>query len=378
MKVLVVGDFFPNLELQNTLLYNAPSKILNKFYNIIQNSDLAIVNLEAPLTSCDIAINKTGLALKADKFFADFLKDSGFGLATLANNHIMDYGKQGLEDTIESLTNAGIGHVGAGSSLVIAKQPYIYSSSEGERLAVLNFAENEWSTTKGDYPGAVGFDTVSNFQSIQEAKKNFDFVLVITHGGHENYHLPSKSFRDLLRFFVDAGADAIVNHHPHCITGFEIYKGKPIYYSIGNFLFDKKGTDFNYWNKGLAVEIDFSDHIINVSTHIFFQSVNERTFELLEGEIADQELKQLNSLSKIIQNDYELDKELLRWISRSQKYYNIYIEPHSIRIIQALQNRSIIPSFWSKRKKLFLLNMLRCESHREILIQKLENEISNP
>jgi len=378
MKVLVVGDFYPNFKLKKRLLNNEPREIFGKFYSIIQKSDLAIVNLESSLTSFDTAIKKTGPALKADKVFAKFLKNSGFGLATLANNHIMDYGPIGFYDTIKALKSAGLNHVGAGNSLNTAKLPFIYTSIEGKKLAILNFAENEWSTTKGDYPGAVGFDTVSNFQSIQEAKKNFDFVLVITHGGHENYHLPSKSFRDLLRFFVDAGADAIVNHHPHCITGFEIYKGKPIYYSIGNFLFDKKGTDFNYWNKGLALEIDFSDHIINVNTHIFYQSVKERTFELLEGEIADQELKQLNSLSKIIQNDYELDKELLRWISRSQKYYNINIEPHSIRIIQALQNRSIIPSFWSKRKKMFLLNMLRCESHREILIQKLENEISNP
>ena len=378
MKVLVVGDFYPNFELKKTLLNNEPSIIFDKFYSIIQKSDLAIVNLESPLTSCDKAIKKTGPALKADKGFADFLKNSGFGLATLANNHIMDYGSIGFYDTIKALKSAGLNHVGAGNSIHTAKLPFIYTSNEGKKLAILNFAENEWSTTKGDYPGAVGFDTVSNFQSIQEAKKNFDFVLVITHGGHENYNLPSKSFRDLLRFFVDAGADAIVNHHPHCITGFEIYKGKPIYYSIGNFLFDKKSTDFNYWNKGLAAEINFSDHIINAKTHIFYQSVNERTFELLEGEIADQELKQLNLLSKAIQNDYELETELLRWISRSQKYYNINIEPHSIRIIQALQNRSIIPSFWSKRKKMILLNMLRCESHRELLIQKLENEISNP
>jgi hypothetical protein len=378
MKILVVGDFCPNFELKRQLLINEPREIFDKFYRIIQKSDLAIVNLESPLTSYDKAIDKTGPALKADTVFADFLKNSGFGLATLANNHIMDYGPIGFYDTVEALKSAGLNHVGAGNSIHTAKLPFIYTSNEGKKLAILNFAENEWSTTKGDYPGAVGFDTVSNFCSIQEAKKKVDFVLLITHGGHENYHLPSKSFRDLLRFFVDAGADAIINHHPHCITGFEIYKGKPIYYSIGNFLFDKKSTDFSYWNKGLAVEIDFSDHIIKANTHIFYQSVNERTFELLEGEIANKELEQLNSLSKIIQNDYELDKELLRWISRSQKYYNINIEPHSIRIIQALQNRSIIPSFWSKRKKMFLLNMLRCESHREILIQKLENEISNP
>lgn len=377
MKILVVGDFFPNYELKKTLKNNDPHKIFGKFYNIIQRSDLAIVNLESPLTFYDKAIKKTGPALKADIFFAGFLKNSGFGLACLANNHIMDYGSVGLQNTIDALKSSGLDHVGAGGSINLGKLPFVYTSIEGKTLAILNFTENEWSTTKGDYPGAVGFDPVSNFYSIQEAKKSFDFVLVITHGGHENYHLPSKSYRDLLRFFVDAGADAIVNHHSHCITGFEIYKEKPIYYSIGNFLFDKKGTDFTHWNKGIAAEIDFSDNKINASTYIFYQCVNDKPFELLERAIADQELKQLDSLSRIIQNDDELDRELLKWISRSQKYYNINIEPHSIRVLQALQNRNIIPSFWSKKKKLFLLNMLRCESHREILIQKLENEISN-
>jgi len=377
MKVLVVGDFYPNSELKKQLLSDEPSKIFGKFHDIIQKFDLAVVNLESPLTTYDKAINKTGPALKADKVFADFLKKSGFKLATLANNHIMDYGPKGLEDTIEALNDFGLGHVGAGGTIDIAKQPYIYASKEGKKLAVLNIAENEWSTAKGNDPGAAGFDTVSNFYSIQEAKTNADFVLLITHGGHENYHLPSKSYRDLLRFFVDAGADAIVNHHTHCITGFEIYKGKPIYYSIGNFLFDKKSRDFTHWNKGIAAEIDFSDNKINASTHIFYQCVNEKPFELLEGDIADQELMQLDSLSNIIQNDDELDRELLKWISRSQKYYNINIEPHSIRVLQALQNRNLLPSFWTKRKKMYLLNMLRCESHREMLIKKLENEISN-
>ena len=378
MKILVVGDFCPNFELKRQLLNNDPTKIFDKFYRIIQKSDLAIVNLESPLTSYDKAINKTGPALKADTVFADFLKNSGFGLATLANNHIMDYGPIGFYDTVEALKSAGLNHVGAGNSINTAKLPFIYTSIEGKKLAILNFAENEWSTTKGDYPGAVGFDTVSNFYSIQEAKKKVDFVLLITHGGHENYHLPSKSFRDLLRFFVDAGADAIINHHPHCITGHEIYKGKPIYFSIGNFLFDKKGSDFTYWNKGMAVEIDFANDRISTSNYIFHQSINDKAFELLEGELAEQELRQLDFFSRIIQSDDDLDREFQLWKKRNQKYYFINIEPHANRLLQALQNRNLFPSLWSNRKKLFLLNMLRCESHRELLSTILENENSNP
>jgi poly-gamma-glutamate synthesis protein (capsule biosynthesis protein) len=355
MKILVVGDFCPNYELKRQLLNNEPSIIFDKFYSIIQKSDLAIVNLESPLTSCDKAIKKTGPALKADKGFADFLKNSGFGLATLANNHIMDYGSIGLYDTVEALESAGLNHVGAGNCINTAKLPFIYTSIEGKRLAILNFAENEWSTTKGDYPGAVGFDIVSNFYSIQEAKKKGDFVLLITHGGHENYHLPSKSFRDLLRFFVDAGADAIINHHPHCITGFEIYKGRPIYFSIGNFLFGKSGSDFTYWNKGMAVEIDFANDRISTNNYIFHQSINDR----------------------VIQSDDDLEREFQLWKKRNQKYYFINIEPHANRLLQAMQNRNLFPSLWSNRKKMYLLNMLRCESHRELLTTILENENNN-
>lgn len=377
MKVVIVGDFYPNLKLKNKLLNNKPSEIFGKFYNIIQESDLAVVNLETPLTKYDRAINKTGPALRADKEFASFLRNTGFGIATLANNHIMDYGQKGLEDTVEALNNVGLAYVGAGSTIYAAKKPYMFNSKEGKRLAILNISENEWSTTKGDFPGAAGFDPVSNFNSIQEAKKKADFVLLITHGGHENYNLPSKSFRDLLRFFVDAGADAIINHHPHCISGHEFYKGKPIYYSIGNFLFDNMGSELTYWNKGMAVEIDFSKSNINTVNHIFYQSINDKAFELLEGEAAKTELSEIDKLDKIIQNDEELDRKFQAWIEKSRKYYKINIEPHSIRILQALQNRKIVRSLWSKRKKLFLINMLRCESHREMLIQQLENEISN-
>jgi hypothetical protein len=378
MKILVLGDFYPNFELKNQLLNNEPSNIFGKFHNIIKKSDLAVVNLESPLTAHNKAICKTGPALKADKVFADFLKNSGFGLATLANNHIMDYGSQGLQDTIEALAKVGLDYVGAANTLSAAKQPYIFISKEGKKLAVLNFAENEWSTTKGDCPGAAGFDTTSNFYSIQEAKLNADFVLLITHGGHENYHLPSKSFRDQLRFYVDAGADAIVNHHPHCISGFEIYNRKPIYYSIGNFLFDKKGSELTHWNKGLAVEIDFSEHNIHSNTYIFYQSANGNTFELLEGEVVDTELNRLDKLSRIIQSDKDLEGEFQSWTIKSRKYYSINIEPHSCGVLQALQNRNLFPSLWSKRKKLFLLNMLRCESHRELLISIIKNENCNP
>lgn len=379
MKILIVGDFYPNPSLNSKLLNQKPEEIFGLFHQIIEESDLAVVNLECPLTSYNQVIPKTGPALKADRQYAGFLKNSGFGMATLANNHIMDYGPKGLQETMESLTKEKLDFVGAGINLYEAQKPFYFQDKSGKKLAILNFAENEWSSAKENYPGAVGFDTVSNFYSIQEAKKKADFLLLITHGGHENYHLPSRKFRDLLRFYIDAGVDAIVNHHPHCVSGFEFYKGKPIYYSIGNFIFDKVGGDGNitYWNKGLGVGIEFSEKSIQTNNYFFHQCQNNKIFDLLEGEREEQERRNLLSLNELIQDNEQLDQAFNLWRKKSEKYYNINIEPHSNRIIQAAQNRKLIPSLWSKRKKLYLLNMLRCESHRELLTSILENESSN-
>ena len=377
MKFLILGDFCPSLKLKNQLVNSQVNDLFGDFYDVIQKADLSIVNLETPLTSHESKMPKTGPSFKNDSLLASFLKKSGFGLVTLANNHIMDYGPKGLNDTISALKSAGIHYVGAGDSLTNSMKPFIYTSANGKNVAVLNFTENEWSTTNGNFHGAYGFDFISNFNSIKEAKKHSDFVLILTHGGHENCHLPSKSFRNLLRFYIENGADAVVNHHTHCVGGFEYYRGKPIYYSLGNFLFDINSSKKKSWNTGLGVEIDFSKDSIPTRRYFFSQCKKNDIFHLLDGEALEFEQKKIEKLSLIIQNDNVLDLEFQAWQKTQTQYYKINIEPHSNRIIQALQNRKLIPSFWTAKKKMYLLNMLRCESHRETLIKLLKDEISN-
>lgn len=378
MKILVLGDFFPRYQLKEKLLQYSPSEIFRDFSKIVRNSDLSIVNLEGPVTQSNFPIEKTGPALKMKREYAHFLKQAGFDLVTLANNHILDYGETGLSDTIEVLNEIGLKTVGASNNFINAQKPFFYQDSNGETLAVLNIADNEWSITKNGKPGAAGFDIVNNYYSIIEAKKSADYLLLVTHGGQENYHLPTKRFREQLRFYVDIGADAVINHHTHCISGSEIYKGKPIYYSLGNFLFDnqniKVGSD---WNKGLAVQIEFLKGGITAKNYFFEQSTRKNIFKLLESGDLSKEIQRFNELSSIILDDSLLDENYLKWQNKNILYYRINIEPHSIKIIQILQNRNILPSLWSRRKKMYLLNMLKCDSHREMLIDILENEISN-
>ncbi len=376
MKVLIVGDFYPNYRLVE-LLKTDPNDILGNLIPIINNVDLAIVNLESPLTKSFKKISKTGPHLKADPFYANFLKKSGFSLVTLANNHILDYSDEGLKETLKTLSDNNLNWVGAGLSLDEASIPF-YFSSKNNSLTVLNFAENEWSTTRNGLPGAAGINPISNFYKIKEEKKKSNFVIVITHGGHENYNLPSIEFRNLLRFYIDAGADAVINHHPHCVSGYEIYQKKPIFYSLGNFLFDRKDSRSNgEWDKGLALILDFQKDKIEFNILPFNQGGTNNFFSLLEGDEKNKFQHRIEDLNLIIQNDQFLIDNFKAWSKKSKLYYNINIEPHSYKLIQFLQNRGLLPTLWSDKKKLYLLNMLKSESHRELLIELLEDEISN-
>jgi poly-gamma-glutamate capsule biosynthesis protein CapA/YwtB (metallophosphatase superfamily) len=378
LKILIVGDFYPNEKLSKDLLNKEPNEVFGSFFKQINEADLAIVNLESPLTNHSIQINKTGPALKADPNIAKFIKKAGFKLATLANNHVLDFGEIGIKDTIETLNQNNIDFLGAGQNSIQAGKPYIFKHSSGKTLAVLNFAENEWSTTNSEKTGANGIDPVSNFYAIKKAKLEADFVLVITHGGHENFNLPSLSYRNLLRYYVDAGADAVINHHTHNISGFENYNRKPIYYSIGNFLFNgQDSNNLSYWNKGLAVEIGFNLNKITANHYCFIQAYKDKIFEILKGEDLATLNTEINRLSKIINSDQELIQGFEIWKKSSKSYYKYNIEPHGNRILQFLQNRGFAPSLWSAKKKKYLLNMLRSESHRELLISLLEDENSN-
>ncbi len=201
IKIFIAGDFCPINRIDSLLKNGEANDIFIDFQTLINEADISIVNLECPITESNIPIAKTGPALKADKSAIRLLKDSGFNLLTLANNHIMDFGNQGLLETLTKLENENIHYVGAGKNYAEASSPYIFEK-EGYKIGILNFAENEWSTTFGNSSGSNPIDPVLNFAHIQSVKKQVNKLIVITHGGHEMYNLPSPRMKKLFRFYV--------------------------------------------------------------------------------------------------------------------------------------------------------------------------------
>jgi len=205
----------------------------------IRVSSLAIANLEGPITS---SVEKSpkgfGPHLALNKGGAAILRQAGISAVTLANNHSMDFGRKGLEDTLEACRQSEVLTVGAGANAHDAVQPLSITLPNAKRLKVLAFCEREMGIADSCRPGTAWLVSPGAERCIQEAKRTSDVVIVCAHGGNERVPLPSLQRRTQLRQLVEAGADVVIGHHPHVPQGWECWAGGHIFYSLGDLYFD--------------------------------------------------------------------------------------------------------------------------------------------
>ena len=370
-RLLITGDFCPVNRIRELILDEKFDTIFNDFLPVIKEQDLAITNLECPLTTTENKINKTGPSFKASLDTAKTLSYAGFKLVTLANNHIMDYGISGLKSTLQACKNNGIDYVGVGENYPEARQVY-YVKVESHNVAILNFTEDEFSTTHGNYPGANPIDPIINYNDIVQAKAKSNYVIVIVHGGHEYFDLPSPRIKKTYRFFADAGADAIFGHHSHYYSGFEIYKNVPIFYSLGTFVFDSPKHSNPSFNSGFAVELILGNTLAYKLIPYWQCNLNVG-IELMNGNDKELFYTNIERLNRIIADDTLMNIEFNNYCRRVSKMYSSLLEPHSNRLIHFLQNRRFFPSLLSKRKKNLYLNLMRSNAHRDVIINLLDS-----
>lgn len=374
IEIFIGGDFYGGNrvgDLINNKLYN---KLFGHLHDEIKSSDISIVNLESPLFSGFLKpITKTGPALKAETNVIEALEHAGFNILTLANNHILDYGEDGLNTTIELIKKSSLEFVGAGDSISKAREVKEIKVKD-KKISIVNFCEKEWSIATEKSGGAAPFDIVDNYNDIHKAKDHSDFVIVVFHGGIENHNLPSLSLKKTMRFFVDAGADVIVCHHTHCVSGYEVYKDKPIFYGLGNFIFDMNGKRSSYWNIGIAVKLKLGS-VISFRILPFKQCDNDVGIYALNNEEGSKFKDTMIQMNTIIQDQFKLEESFDNWASRMDKTYDSFLQPYSNRYIKALFNRGFMPSLLKKYNYLLLLNLIRCESHHEVLKKVLLNKL---
>lgn len=367
MKVLITGD----------LVINQPYQISSIGQNVIElfaNSDLNITNLEAPVTSSTTKILKTGPNIKSHKESTlKVLKELNIDVVTLANNHVLDFGEQGVKDTLEFCRQNMFRTVGADKNLEEASKTLFVDSAEG-KIAIVNFAENEWASATETTAGANPMDIIDNAKQIKEAKSQSDFVFVIVHGGHEYYNLPSPRMQKQYRFYVEQGADIVIGHHTHCISGNEIYLGVPIYYSLGNFLFTSS-SPYEDWYIGFVLEVNLNKGKLDSNLHPIQQEKETFALNILTGKDKDILLCRSVEYSKLIENERKLKQE---WDGFIESKYNSYLNYWSgvsfikNRYLRAVFNKLKV-KLVSKRKVALFYNLMRCEAHRDLSKEVLKN-----
>jgi poly-gamma-glutamate synthesis protein (capsule biosynthesis protein) len=277
--VLVASDWAP-IRTFDELVRESPEAAYGGMLPVLRSADLRIVNCECALTSSNRHVWKSGSVFKASPAHVKGLTAVPFEVACLGNNHVLDYGGAGLRESMAVLHRNGIRTVGAG---LTEKQAYAPLSLTVNRskFHIVNFSEGEDLTASHGGPGVFGWDMPRALSLIRRCKRQGGSVIAIGHCGLEYVPYPPPYVVAAFRAMVDAGADCVVGHHPHVPQGIERYRGRPIAYSLGNFLFYQH-TDLYYRKIGFCIALRFTgDKISGFDLHPY--RITERGLHKLEA-----------------------------------------------------------------------------------------------
>ena len=225
------------------------------FRHLISSADIAIANFENPAPN-DPSWHTSGTVFSADPKLVDGLVNAGLDYVSLANNHIRDAGGPGVLQTIKNLTTRGLKVSGAGKDLAAARKPAIMEAG-GAKVAILAY-----DAIAGGYHatatkiGSAPLNATYVKQDVAAARKaGADVVIVFPHWGTEYDPTPFTSQQKLARMIIDSGADMVIGNHAHWAAAMEIYEGKPIWYALGNFVFDQTWSEPTM--EGITLELTF-------------------------------------------------------------------------------------------------------------------------
>ena len=244
--ISIAGDVMLDRGVKEAIAKNSAAYPFEGVSQLFSTDDITVANLECALTKAKTPALKE-FVFRFDPSIAAVMKAAGIDVLALANNHTQDYLSEGLSDTMNALSESGISYAGAGKSGGDIKPCFI--KKHGVRIGVLSFC----ALSPGDCGGDTGAISFVQENKLDEMKKEIkkvaaqcDFLIVYFHWGIEYRNDVLDSQKEIAHAAVDSGASLVVGTHPHVLQSKETYKGVPVYYSIGNFVFDRQmpyGTD---------------------------------------------------------------------------------------------------------------------------------------
>lgn len=230
------------------LLHYQDDFITTRLIDYLKDFDFRIGTLESAIGD-DIPFDEVKLKDEMNLIYSKNVdlvrvKEMGFNVVSIANNHVYDLGEEGLVNTINLLDNLGIKHCGAGLNEDMASEPAVVESN-GLSIAFIACCLHEYASEWVGYvkkatklEAGIYMPSISELQgSIRKAKKKYDYVYVLPHWGREHHDLQADKISTFAKLIIAAGADGVIGSHPHVINPVSSYNGKPIFFSLGNFLF---------------------------------------------------------------------------------------------------------------------------------------------
>ena len=349
---------------------------------LIQSCDLKVVNFEVPLKP-DVTLPPQSY----ERFWQhddvpDFLKGLGFNLFSIANNHTFDWGDEGFKKT-----KAYLGDLAFGAGTYDEAYKVKVCEINGIKIGFFSLSYAAYTGVFDDVLrheglGCAYINDLRVNHDIMEAKKNVDYLFVLPHDGIEYIDVPLPETIARYRDFIDYGADGVIGSHPHCPQGWEEYKGKPIFYSLGNFFFNsKKDTLYRAWNRphwyeGMCVQMELSDNQIhykiintrnidNVSLLVDLGQDREKHNRKLCSYLKDKDLY-LNYLNEQCQR--LSDKQEMPIIDKTmhKSSFKLYKKQILINWFRVLLKRETSNDF-------LLKTLLRNDTRRNVLLRRLKD-----
>jgi poly-gamma-glutamate synthesis protein (capsule biosynthesis protein) len=363
-RVTIWGDFKANktdrLSLSGDLTY-----LLNK-------SDVNIVNFEAPITCIGIPIRKSGPNISQCADSPEWLERYGFNLVSMANNHAMDFGKEGMNATMMAFQKASV--IGCGT-WEKAYRLKIVETADGLKVGFLACTHCEFGTltdaTSKDNLGTAWALAPDFEKAIQHGGDCCDFLIVIAHCGVEFLEQPLPEWRERYKRWIELGADAVIASHPHVPQGWEFYHGKPVCYSLGNFCFDRRGKKVvpqNWYNSLCCIlDLDKQKEIRMTIRPIVFDAKTR----YISDNTSDEFNAYLNRINMVLskEGDYMdyVNRSVLQLLPHYMNQFSrggLIHNPFSIGFVKGLAEGLLGRGLL---KKEHWLNNLQCESHRWVI-----------
>lgn len=265
IKLTFAGDILLDGYVGNQITKYGANYPFEKVAPKFKEADMVFANLETPVSTKGQPVADKTFVFRSKPTTLAGLVYAGIDGVSLANNHILDYGKEAMMDTFVQLNKYKIGYTGAGKNIKEAFTPFVQTIQD-KRIAVLGVSRvlsgTSWHAGKNSAGAASAYTLEPMLSEIKKSAEENDYTIVYIHWNEEFKDYPEPYARKMAQQMVDSGADMIIGAHSHCLMGIEYYKHKPIYYSLGNFVFNRSTRGGDKTLDSMIVDFEIKDSVI--------------------------------------------------------------------------------------------------------------------